>query len=227
MRQFFTGLLCLSVWVTPLACLAQQAPTLKAGTLSIQFQQVDFSDFNRQGLELDYSPLPDGVGEVGGGVIYMTKRWKTTVLLVLGQGNTGGQGNQQESRYEYIGGSTGTAFNLLDPESRWFLGPEITALLRAEQVTLTNSPPVNGLSGAIGADFVKLTRFGGVADVGLNVHRHLKYRSENDKGALLTLRGGFRLDPGDQWRVDQALPVNNTGINAGGWYGSISYSFVW
>lgn len=213
-------------WVTPLLSMAQGQATQKAGTISLQVQQVDFSAFNAQGLELGYQPLSDVIMEFGGGMTHIDKRWKTTILFTLGFMDETTPQATAETRYEYIGLALGTAFNLLKPDGNWFLGPEVTVMPQASQVILTNTPPANGLAGAATADFVKLTRLSSSADLGLNGHRLIRYGPEQ-KAVLLTLRGGYRLDgEEDSWRVDQGLLLRNTGIVAGGWYGSVQISFL-
>lgn len=188
----------------------------------IHTQQTDFSFFNDQSRELGFNGIKNDMYESIFFLQWLEENMKTTLGFVAGiQGNDGSL-STSTSRYEHFGVVLGSAWNVLKSPV-WFVGPELNLNVRGEQVVLGERGVVNGLANVNSAAFIKLSRLTMPLELGINTHKVFNFGKELQRQILLGLRFGYRLDTGrESWKVDQAIVVENNGIDTGGFYWALT-----
>jgi hypothetical protein len=204
---------------------AQNWEKTRYGTIDFQYQQVDFADFNKQAEALGYPQLGESMLDISGGVTRHSGAWKTYFFFGLGLTEENAPNNGPETRYQYAGAGWSTSYNVLNPTSSWFVGPEVQVLFRGEQLILADQGQASNLTSAVGTGYAKLTRFSTPVDLGINIHNAIKLSANNPNFIVLGLRVGYRLETDTGWQIDQAVDIEETGIVPGGLYAGLRIGF--
>lgn len=205
----------------PMLAFPQMLDSNYIGLVHLQFQQADFSGFNRQAEELGYPTLEANIRDIGAQVQFLDGRWLTGLGGSVGFGNTEkGFRGASSTEYRHFGLRLETSWSVLKHDN-WFIGPMVTLNPQWSTLVLNRQSEVQGLQAALDADYQKLTRFGTPADIGLNIQYFLALGDYSS--ATVSLLGGYRLDDEDTWRVDGATPWAGSGIRLSGWYAAIRF----
>ncbi|WP_020539152.1 hypothetical protein [Lewinella cohaerens] len=220
MKQFL--LVCISLLFIGSSLLtAQEWDAIEYGTIGAHYQQLDFSAFNEQVKALGYPALEEEMVDITGGWTQHKGAWKTHFAFALGINENFTGGNGPETKYQHAGFLWSTSYNLLNASGTWFVGPEIQILLQGEQMVLSGQDQAPSIGSAIDTEYTKLTRFGSPVDIGLNVHRAIKFSPNKPNFMIVGLRTGYRLDTDTSWQLDQAVDIRDSGINPGGFYAGL------
>jgi hypothetical protein len=230
--QILQHTLFLGVLLSSYTLLRAQAPAfgqVEGGLLGLQYQQLDFADFNTQAQALGYPTLDDNLAEVYGGLMDNRGRWHnnyTAAFAWLDDGRSSASDNS--TRYQAIALQWGSGYNILSPSKPWFVGPGIRMSFRWEQVVLAEQGLVNSLSAAQQANYLKLTRFSGF-QFDFNVAVRRAFLIDKVTGSVLVagLQAGYRLGSGDEeWKVDQAVDFQNSGLRSEGFFVGFQLGFA-
>lgn len=202
----------------------------RVGYLSTRIQTLNFSNFNQQITDLNFAEMPTYVVESGVGGMFYNGRWMVRIVLAAGSAendieNTG----DAFSRFRYGGFQLGNAFNILEPTSNWFLGPEVVWTSSLQQIHLAETAVSNNLISAAEINAMTLGRAANNLNVGLNFQRFLPNdeAGNNSGGILLGVQAGYQLDNEmDEWRLNQAVAIENNGILTSGWFGGFTFDLV-
>ena len=198
----------------------QQVSDRAHGIIGFHYQQTDMSLFNDQAKLLGIPTLPNFASEFSGGYADYDGRWRSSFLFIIGGAPGDNDLANGSTTYQLISLGFGVGINVLKPESTWFIGPNILVQFRGEQVIYAQETSLTGIASAVNANYFKLTRFGLPLDAGLLIQKKFLFKGDETKFMTIGLKGGYRLDANpDGWRVDQAVNLNNTGINASGFFG--------
>lgn len=189
-----------------------------------QFQTLDFNDFNQELNNLNFLNLPNNIGEVGIGVTQSHRRFLSKLTLVYGSARNQ-LNNGSRSEFRYVNVRPSIAFNALNPESDWFLGPEISFNMGFQQILVTGVNNGVGFQQAALNSVYVFGRISSTTDIGFNFNKKIHYTDlfKEDRIMMIGLSGGYRVDNQDEiWDLNQAIALNDFSVVTGGWFGALT-----
>lgn len=194
---------------------------------SVQFQELDFIEFNQQLEGLNLLSLPNNTVEIGAGATRLFRRSMTRLSFAFGSAEEDIDDiTAPTSQFRYVGLRLGEGFNILNPDSDWFFGPEFMVNLSFQQILVTGRNNGTNFQEAALNEVYNFERFSETLDVGLYFHKLIRYNDgfEQPRTVLIGFRGGYRIG-GDteDWKLKKAIQLDNLGIKTGGWFGSIIF----
>lgn len=200
---------------------AQSLDSVRMVALQFQLQQADFAAFNDQARALGYPGLENAILEFGALWQSRNRNWLNSTGAYWGLAREEDSGIAAEfTEYMHLGSSFETSWSPLGSE-RWFVGPSLAVNPQLSRVILRVQNQVNTLGSALDVEYQKFTRLSVPVEVGLNIQHYLKTGSENV--FFFGLRAGYRIDDNDSWRVDGAVPWENSGLNTSGWFAAFRF----
>lgn len=214
---------------------AQQASSNKQYLLytAAQYQQLDFVDFNKQLVGLDLVSLPNNTIEVKSGVNLTLRRYMSILTIAFSSStNESLDFTSQSSQYRYIGIHFNESFNCLNPESSWFLGPDIGINFSFQQIFLTGKNNSSNFVEASNNTVYSFERFSETSQFGIRTQKSFEYSDLFNLSRTISigLHVGYRFDfreDSSPWRLNSAIRQNNLGISTGGWFSAITFGFKW
>ena len=207
---------------------AQEDKPLYLYQTSAQFQEVDFTGFNQELESLFLLTLPNNTMEIGAGATRIYRRFTTGMTLVFGfSENELADISGQSSRFRYGGIHLSQAFNILNPESSWFLGPEVAMNLTFQKILITGRNNGRNFIEAANNAVYDFERFSQTLDASLRLHKTIQYNDgfQQARTVLIGLNGGYRAEgvEGDEfWRLNKAIR-QDLDIVTGGWFGAVTF----
>lgn len=208
-------LCCLSCLSAP----AQRADSLRFFQFGIHAYWADFGGLNRQSALLGYPALANEVAEFSLSYAQRNGRWLKSASVLLGVGSDEQEENDDQPgvRFGYAGLKLRTAYSLLSEDTPWFFGPHLAAQLRSERITLSEQRNPQGLLAASQASYLSLHRWHLPLQAGITLMRMIQTSKTAQHFMVLSLDGGYAIDTNPNgWRLDQALPIADHGINTAG-----------
>lgn len=196
-----------------------------------QVQQVDFTDFNTQLVELDLRALPNTIFEAKAGVSGIFGRYMSNLTLGIGGGtNESADITSPSSQFRYVGIHFNEALNCLNPSSSWFLGPDIGFNIAFQQIFITGKNNSTNFVEAANNAVYRFERFTETSQIGLRTQKIIQYNDIMKQARMISigLHIGYQFDLKDEsfpWRLNSAIRQNNLGINTGGWFGAFTFGF--
>jgi len=214
----------IAVLTCPFLSMSQSLDSFRIATLHFQIQDAGVDALNLQAREAGFPALSDNVTEFGLGIQKRHKQWIYTTSLFVGIGSEEGSWLSSEfTEYRHVNMELEGSWSPISSKS-WFIGPFFSVNPQWSRIILRRESEVNSLEDALDTEYQKFTRLGLPTEVGVSVHHFLDIPAAN---LLLTfgLQGGYRLDNGDNWRVDGAVPWETPGIEVNGWFMAFRIGF--
>ena len=196
--------------------------TLISTNVIVRYQSADFSSFNQTATDLGYPTFDSRLLGIGGEFQYTQGRSVNSLGFVWYEANSettvnasqkGAFFNQWEIQFR-------SEYDLLSND-KWVLSPGVGWAIQWSQLGLSDRAEVNGVEQALNTEVQKITRFDVPIDLALSLQRHIQL-GEGMNSLLLGLRGGYRLDFGDdEWKTDGVIPMSDPGIDPSGWFLSL------
>jgi len=207
---------------------AQEDKSLYLYHTSAQFQALDFTGFNQQLDNLNLLSLPNNTVEIGAGVTRLYRRFSTELTLVFGieENRLDDDVTGPKSRFRYAGLRLSESFNVLNPESNWFLGPQIALNSSFQQISVVGRNNGKNFQEAALNAVYNFERFSFTMDAGLTFHKFIQYNDAfgQARNMILGLRSGYRFDyENPEWNLNQIITLDNLGIVTGGWFGAVTF----
>lgn len=194
---------------------------------SAQFQELDFNDFNKELDNLNLLRLPNRTGEIGAGVTRLYRRNSSGLTFVFGTAENELEDiTAQNSLFRYAGIRISEAFNVLNPKSDWFLGPEVALNGSYQQILVSGRNNGTNFLEASANQVFNFERFNSTLDTGLKFHGLIRYNDafEEARIVMIGVSGGYRFDNQNiPWNLKQIIALDNLGIVTGGWFGSLTF----
>jgi hypothetical protein len=195
---------------------AQSVDSMQFYGLEFKYQTADFRQFNEQAAALSYPGLEENVVEFGFNHQARQGRWLYHSGIFAGlAAEENGSLNADFTEYLHLGAALELSWSAIRSDN-WFVGPMLASYFQWSRLVLRPQNQVNTLGAALGVEYQKFTRFNVPVAVGLNAQYYIHTKAATS--IMLGVQAGYRLDDEEGWRVDGAVPWENSGLSAQGWF---------
>lgn len=191
----------------------------KASFFAAQFQKMDVDDYNTQALTLGQPELSSNMFGFSLDWMEVEGRWLNSPGFSFFYDLTNHDDNQGSNRLHVFSADYGWGYNLLKPNSKWIVAPEIMVTIQHHQFK-TTADDADNLIQAQTVDNFTMSRWDFPVRLGAQIVRTWMDDETND-GFVIRLRGGYQLGDTDRWKYNDAVRTDNGGISTEGFYISL------
>ncbi len=193
----------------------------------VNAQWPDYSTFNEEISEIGYPGLDNNIVEYGGSILFKTPQAFLVVDILFGSGfsRKGGESGRT-CFYDHYRLQVEETLDLIDGD-QWMIGPHIGVSLKYARITLSNMEEVQHPSQIAATETIGLSRISPTVELGASIQKYFDLGFlHNIEQLFIGLDGGYHLDSGEHWRIDGAVPFEESGIRQSGWYAGLNLGYI-